>query len=399
MGEQALAEGIIDSRVAEQFRNGTAGEEVVQIVKNSLARARGAKTASSEVKSFSSAPWRESSARLASPCWTCGKRGHFAAQCPSSPGPRRATAAGSFNLGDMFTKNWVCSSCQTSNPPRVGKCTRCLRKAPSQEAATPPPEPEELSGGVSSHPGAAPRLRSSGPRPEARTGPVESSPPCTAVTLFEKLIDVGLTREEAERLVRERGLQLPPPAEKPRSKQDSYDELKKMTTSLEKNQKEAEAIQDKIDALLDELSKCTAAITVLEADIVKAQAEIVACPTSQMDEAEPAGVIMPEAKEIQSVIANVRTAMLHQDLDCHYETYVAGEKAANRSPMGQFGWLRLVTANELAGCEKALEAIQARKDESERPRKKAARHDAEATAFEAERVLVPGAGVGSSSAL
>ena len=84
--------------------------------------------------------------------------------------------------------------------------------------------------------------------------------------------------------------------------------------------------------------------------------------------------------------------MPHQDLDCHYEAYVAGEKAADRSPLGQFGWLRLVTANELAGCEKALEAIQARKDESERPRKKVARHEAEATAFEAERILVPGAG-------
>ena len=399
MGEQALAEGIIGERVAEQFRNGTAGEEVVLIVKNSLARARGARTAPSEGKSFSSAPWREGFARLASPCWNCGKRGHFAAQCPSSPGPRRAAAAGSFNLGDMIAKNWVCSSCQTSNTPRVGKCTRCLRKAPAWEAATPPPEPEELSGGVSSQHGAAPRLRSPGPRPEARTGPVESSPPGNAVTFFEKLIGVGVTREEAEKLVRDRGLQVPPPAEKPRSKQDSYDELKKMTTLLEKNQKEAESIQDKINALLDELSKCTAAITALEADIVKAQAEIVACPVPQMDEAESAGVIMPEAKEIQAVIANFRTAMLHQNLDCHYETYVAGKKAANRSPLGQFGWLRVVTANELAECEQELGAIQARKDESERPRKKAARHDAEATAFEAERVLVPGAGVGSSSAL
>ena len=78
---------------------------------------------------------------------------------------------------------------------------------------------------------------------------------------------------------------------------------------------------------------------------------------------------------------------------------MAGEKAANRAPMGHFGWFRQVAAKELAGCEVALGAIQARKDEMERPRKKVARHEVEATALEAERILVPGAGVGSSSTL
>ena len=399
MGEQALAEGLIDERVAEQFRKGTAGEEIVQIVKKSLAWARGARTTSSEVKSFSSAPWRESSSRSASPCWTCGRRGHFAAQCTASPGPRRAAAAGNPNLGDMISKNWVCSSCQTSNPPRVGKCNRCFRKAPAREAASPPPEPEEPAGGAPSQPGANPRLRSPGPRPETRTAPVESPPPRIAATFFEDLLGAGLAREVAEKLVRDHGLQLPPPIEKPRSKQESYDELKNMTTLLEKNQMESQSIQDKINVLHQELQKCTAAITSLESDIAKAQAEIVACPATQMDETELTGTIMPEAKEIQAVIANVRTAMLHQDLDCHYETYVSGEKASNRVPMGQFSWLRQVTANELAGCERALAAIQAGKDDSDRPRKKAARHEGEANAGDAEMVPVPGTGAGSASAL
>ena len=175
-------------------------------------------------------------------------------------------------------------------------------------------------------------------------------------------------------------MSLPPPVVKQRSDVQVTADLQRKTRALELRKEEHEALQLKLVAAQDGVNKKAQQILCLEEDILELKKSLFAFPATQMDEAEPAGVIMPEAKEIQSVIAIVRTAMLHQDLDLHYETYVAGEKAANRSPLGQFGWLRLVTANELAVCEKALEAIQARKDESERPRKKAARHDAEATA-------------------
>ena len=368
MGEQALAAGLIDAATASRFQAGKAGPEVVAVVKTALSRNRGAPTPPSEPRlaatSRSTWSWRTSSAYWPSACWSCGAAGHHQAECP-------------------LAQRWACAFCQMGNSGKSQRCTACLREPLVQEAVVKDNSAEDPSAGtqLGFGSGAEPinqvqgQSSSAGPESAGSSGNMS---PLSQVTALLTVLTAGkgMAREEAEEIIKECGFPLPPPVPLPVHRRDDISALKERTFALERRKKIHSGLVSDLAGLQAKVQHSALALGVLEEDIRQLRFVV-----SQDPEApQPAGVTMPEAKEIQSVIANVRTAMLHQDLDCHYESYVAGEKAANRDPLGQFGWLRLVTANELAGCERALEAIQAKTDESERPRKRAARLDAEATA-------------------
>ena len=354
MGEQAFAAGLINVSTAERFKNGTAGPDVVAVIKTVLSKTRGLPSAKEKGNPALLArepwTWGKSPSTAVSPCWSCGEIGHFQSSCPR------------FSM-------WSCSSCLTDNAAKHSRCNACLR-APSahptgdMDLVREPPILEAGADSAEDGSAAAPCAQDAG-----------SSQPAA---LYKILVELkGMAPDEAHGVLRDIGMPPPPVLKKPVRQQDDVSALKDKIQALQRRQKAHDGLQKEMASLQEKLLSNTKIIAVLEEDISRLRHEVsIGGSVAPQEKAAEVGVgLSSEAAAIAKAFEHMSSVLICPNtLQEKYIEYSRIASTEGAQPLPQLAWIAQETAVAMQSGTTALAAIRAAQEEYDhrsRPRKTA----------------------------